>query len=135
MERRRQSEKLYRAMRRSFRPKSRGWIRAQEALESAKVLAEREGFHLVLMIFPVLWDLSGDYPFSEIHQTINSFASSKGIEALDLLPEFSAYQGPELWVHPTNQHPNEIAHSVAGRALFDFLRARGMLPSSRVRAR
>ncbi len=28
---------------------------------------------------------------------------------------------PELWVHETDQHPNEIAHRVAADAVHSFL--------------
>ena len=44
---------------------------------------------------------------------------------VDLLPAFAGHDGPELWVHPTNQHPNEAGHAIAGRALFEFLDERG----------
>ena len=45
-----------------------------EALVRAQELAERRGFDLVLVLFPVLWKLSNDYPFAEIHSTVGRFA-------------------------------------------------------------
>jgi hypothetical protein len=132
LERRRQIMEVQRAYHRSFESGAQGWVNAQWALESAAELAKREKFQLVLMIFPVLWNLSDSYPFVEIHETVASFARSRGIATLDLLQAFSGHQGPELWVHPTNQHPNEIAHAIAGRALFDFLLSRELLPQKAV---
>ena len=46
---------------------------------------------------------------------------------LDLQPAFAGHDGPELWVHPTNQHPNEIGHRIAGTALYEFLAREGLL--------
>ncbi len=134
LERRRQTLELQTAYNQNFESGSRGWTQAQRALESAAELAKRDQFQLVLMIFPVLWNLSDNYPFSMIHETVASFARSRGIATLDLLPEFTGHQGPELWVHPTNQHPNEIAHEIAGRALFRFLLGEEMLPTTRPQA-
>lgn len=39
-------------------------------------------------------------------------------------------QGPELWVHPTDQHANELAHDVAGRTLARFLAESGLVPAA-----
>jgi len=129
LQRRDQVLELEKAYRRSFEPDSRGWIAVQGALDEAAQLAEQEGFELALMIFPVLWNLSSGYPFADVHMTVASYARERGIVVLDLLPEFSEFKGPELWVHPTNQHPNEKAHAIAGQALFRFLAQNNMLPN------
>jgi hypothetical protein len=106
----------------SFRDDSIGWISAQRALKKAKAISKQHGFHLVLMIFPVLWNLSESYPFVDIHDTIVSFSERSLIPVLDLLPAFNGFDGPELWVHPNNQHPNERAHKIAAQALHRFIR-------------
>ena len=76
------------------------------------------------MIFPS-WrsaiENPSTFPLRSSNFPVESFASSRGIAVLDLLPEFAGFEGPELWVHPTNQHPNERAHAIAGHALFRFL--------------
>lgn len=132
-ERRGQVERLVTNYRRSFEPDANGWLQAKHSLAQARRLSKRRGFDLVLMIFPVLWDLSGDYPFQEIHSTVRQAAESLEIPVLDLLPAFAGHDGPELWVHPTDQHPNEVAHAIAGEALYGFLDARG-LPRPRATA-
>jgi hypothetical protein len=48
------------------------------------------------------------------------------MHVLDLLPSFGEHEGPELWVHPSNQHPNEIGHQIAGEALWRFLVDEGL---------
>jgi hypothetical protein len=47
---------------------------------------------------------------------------------------FAGHDGPEPWVDPTNQHPNEIAHEIAGQALHHFLAARSLPRSEASRA-
>jgi lysophospholipase L1-like esterase len=130
LERRGQVQQLVASYRRSFQPDANGWLLAKQSLAQAKRLSRRRRFDLVLMIFPVLWDLSGDYPFQGIHTTVREAAESLEIPVLDLLPAFAGHDGPELWVHPTNQHANEVAHAIAGDALYNFLHAR-RLPSPR----
>jgi hypothetical protein len=44
-----------------------------------------------------------------------------GGKALDLLPAFHGRSATELWVHPTDQHPNEVAHRIAAKKLAEFL--------------
>ena len=44
-----------------------------------------------------------------------------GAQFLDLLPAFTGKSGPILWVHPTDQHPNEKAHAIAARQLAAIL--------------
>lgn len=120
-ERQRASEALVEKYIDSFRDDAPGWIQSRKALASAKKLSEDRGFKLVLTIYPVLWSLSGDYSFAGIHGTITDYAAGLGIPVLDLQPIFNGYDGPELWAHPNNQHPNAEAHRIAGNALAEYL--------------
>jgi lysophospholipase L1-like esterase len=105
----------------SFLPDAPGWIEAQSGLQRVAALSESHEFDLVVMIFPVLWKLSADYPFREIHETVRNRAEALGIRVFDLLPAFAGHDGPELWVTTSDQHPNEIAHAIAGEALHQYL--------------
>jgi lysophospholipase L1-like esterase len=107
---------------RSWVRKSRlvGWRKVRHAFGNAKGYGSNFGFDVVVVIFPILWQLS-DYPFADIHTRVGDFVRTLGLPVLDLYPEFATYDGPELWVHPYNQHPNEEAHAIAGRALGEFL--------------
>jgi hypothetical protein len=78
------------------------------------------GGKLVIMVFPLLYDFD-NYPFREIHEKIASFCAKEEIPMLDLLPAYSLYRDKDLWVNPTDQHPNEIAHKIAAERLYDFL--------------
>lgn len=105
----------------SYENDSPGWIKSRNSLKEAILLSKKHGFALYLVIYPVLWSLSDDYPFQEIHKTISNYAASLGIPVLDLQPAFRGFDGPELWAHPNNQHPNAKAHLIAAQALSKFI--------------
>lgn len=79
-----------------------------------------QGGKLVIMLFPLLYKFD-NYPFLEIHKKIALICAKENIPMIDLLPVYSAYQDKDLWVNPTDQHPNEIAHKLAAESLSDFL--------------
>lgn len=87
---------------------------------------ETDGSQLVIVLFPLLYGFH-DYPFQEIHDKMRSFCQAEGIPLLDLLSAFSRYKDRELWVHPVDHHPNEIAHEIAAAELHAFLKCEGLL--------
>mgnify|MGYP002139566116 CR=1 FL=1 len=53
------------------------------------------------------------------------------IPFLDLNPALAATGlGRGLWVYPTDQHPNEIAHKIAAQEIETFLKREKLLSSS-----
>ena len=68
-----------------------------------------------------------DYPFAAIHERIAGICRDKNVPLLDLLPAYRCYRAEDLWVHPTDHHPNEIAHRIAAEELLRFLQDRGLL--------
>jgi len=120
-ERQRASEALVDNYIDSFRENAPGWVQSKKALASAGKLSEEQGFKLVLAIYPVLWSLSDDYPFAGIHEIVSDYAAKLGMPVYDLQTDFTGYEGPELWAHPNNQHPNAAAHHIAGIALSEYL--------------
>ena len=125
-ERRAAGRAVIEAYRQSFQPSAPGWAEVKRALRGAQQASESHGFELVLALFPVLYELS-DYPLKDVHATVAEFGLELGLHVVDLQPAFEEYDGPELWVHPSNQHPNEVGHAVAGEALHAFLAAEGLL--------
>ena len=106
----------------SFRPDSTGWRASRNALYDIKVICDQNDIRLCVVIFPFFYDLNGDYPFQPIHTTVAEFCQSQEIHVLDLRDHFRDFEGPELWVHATDQHPNEIAHDIAAREIARFLK-------------
>ncbi len=85
---------------------------------------EALGAQFIVVIFPLLNRLDGAYPFLSIHQDLRGMFEDEGIVYLDLQEIFEGRDASELWVHPTDQHPNEIAHKIAADALLPFLQKR-----------
>jgi lysophospholipase L1-like esterase len=58
---------------------------------------------------------------------IASFCAKNGIEMIDLFHVFEGRPYASLWVHASDQHPNEEGHAIAAEALADFILERGLL--------
>ena len=76
-----------------------------------------------MAIFPFLYRLDSGYPFHEFHDRVSRYCRDHDIEVLDLFDAFSGKTDIDLWVHPSDQHPNEIAHAIAADALYPFVAA------------
>ena len=100
---------------------SKGLASVERGLARMEAINRELGVRAFLTIFPILFRLDERYPFVEAHQTIAALAERHGFEVLDLLPAFLGQGDEELWVHVTDQHPNEIGHRIAGEATARFL--------------
>lgn len=98
------------------------WERAKQNLLSIAQLAAARSAAFGLVIFPILADLEGRYPFEPVCDRIEAFAASREIAVLSLLPAFRGQSAPDLWVSSYDQHPNEQAHEIAAHAIFPFAR-------------
>lgn len=78
------------------------------------------GKRFCVAIFPLFVDVARDYPFREVHEKLAAELHKRDVEVIDLLPIFQSAVG-ELTVHPIDQHPNEVAHRLAAKAIADFL--------------
>jgi lysophospholipase L1-like esterase len=94
-----------------------GWTRTQESIDAMNRRMRLRGGHLLVATWPVLAHLDGGYPFREAHEAIGRFCHGAGIAWLDLLPTLHGRTAEELWVHPLDPHPNEVAHRMAAHAL------------------
>jgi hypothetical protein len=111
-------EEFFETTRRSFQ--SKNWEQCKDALLTLRGDALRWKFRIVVAIFPVLWDL-GDYPLADVHKLVTDSFKSLGVEYIDLLDVFRGRDAESLWVHPTDQHPNEIAHRLAAQRIAEYL--------------
>jgi hypothetical protein len=99
------------------------WISCRTALRDIKLLCDRNNASLLVVIFPFYIDLDkDDYPFQKIHDTVYKYCRENGIHVLDLRDSYRKFKGPDLWVHPSDQHPNEIAHQIAATAIAQYLK-------------
>ena len=107
-------------------------FKGENARKHFELLADLNGriqtdnSRLVIVLFPLLYEFD-DYPFEEIHDKIADFCQEEDIPLLDLLPAFSKHRAKDLWVHPTDHHPNDIAHEITAGEVYRFLKREGLL--------
>ena len=97
------------------------WKLARGQLLRMRNETVERGGKFVLVIFPVLFGLSGDYPLQAVMDRIRLFANANDIPVLSLLPAFQGEEPSMLWVSSLDQHPNERAHAIAAHAITEFL--------------
>jgi hypothetical protein len=116
----RQTSRYLGDLRRSF--SSQGWREARARIPRLRRMADQDGFRIVAVIFPLLYKLD-DYPLEPEHLEVKSAFAAAGIEAVDLLDSFRGREAEDLWAHPVDPHPNEIAHGIAAERLAHLLAA------------
>lgn len=97
------------------------WRRCRDSILAMRDLCQNRDCRFAVVVFPFFIGLNDRYPFQPIHDQVRSFCQKSGIPVLDLRDSYRAFDGPELWVHPTDQHPNEQAHRIAGEVIAEFL--------------
>jgi len=112
----------------SFNRDSKKWHDCRAALTGIVEKCRSHHVPIMLAVFPFYIELNGDYPFQPIHDRVDAFCLDNNVPVLDLREVYHDYSGPELWVHPTDQHPNELAHRLAAEALAEFILARRCIP-------
>lgn len=88
------------------------------ALRELADLCKQEKIPCYVLHFPLLFQLS-DYPLRASHRKIAAAVNHAGMIYIDLLPELVQRDAETLWVHPTDQHPNEVVHRLAARLLVE----------------
>ncbi|MEM9955669.1 MAG: hypothetical protein AAF846_28975, partial [Chloroflexota bacterium] len=88
------------------------WNATSQALQLMAATANANDLEILLFVHPVLFNLS-NYPFDDIHNQVLNTTIDLGFVSTDLRPAFHGYNDFELWVHESDQHPNEIAHQLA----------------------
>ena len=100
-----------------------GFARCEAGFRRLRELADGHGFRALVLVFPALMELDGDYPFEEEHALVAAALERAGLETLDLLPAFRGLDARVLRVHPTDHHPNARAHAIAAELVAERLLA------------
>lgn len=87
--------------------KPQPWQDTQAGLLRIRDLCAAREVRLLVAVFPMLSVLGDDYPYLRLHQMVGAFCAQNGIECVDLLERFRGRDDRSLWVHPTDQHPND----------------------------
>lgn len=96
-----------------------GWRAGRQALRDMGALCRERGLPWLVAIFPLLANpLDERYPFAEIHARVAQAAAGAGAKAVDLFPAYRGLRWELLVVDGAgDEHPNEIGHRIAARAL------------------
>jgi hypothetical protein len=98
-------------------PANPGWRQTQEYMLEMDRRLRRRGARLLVAPWPLLASLESHYPFEPVHETLRFFCLVNGIPYHDLLPVFRGRRTADLWVHPVDHHPNELAQRLAAESL------------------
>lgn len=96
-----------------------------DLLERLARRVEADGGQFLLAVMPLFYQLE-DYPFLEVHQILEAMATERNIQMLDLYPVLKHRKAPDLWVHETDHHPNDLGHALVGQAIGERLISNGM---------
>jgi hypothetical protein len=118
---RRKQDEFFKTTRESFH--SRQWEECKEALATFHQESVQRGFRFVVVVFPIFYQLDGRYPFGDLHERVAAACRERGCEYIDLLEEYCGRDAETLWVHPTDQHPNEVAQRLAAERIAEYLRS------------
>lgn len=89
------------------------WGATVNELDTVATLAIENGIVPALAVHPILYRLNA-YPYAGVHQQVMTDAAAVGYVTLDLYTPLAGQPYSDLWVHPVDSHPNEIAHELTG---------------------
>jgi hypothetical protein len=117
----RRSEQVIDYYRSLFDEPGPGWDESRRALHEIIDICARRGIPCYVVLFPILFDLNERYAFRDIHTRIRDEVEGTSAVFVDLLEKLEGRDATRLWVHPTDQHPNEIVHRIAAEALVEAM--------------
>lgn len=109
-------------------PAKARWQAVQEGLRAIAATCAAAKVPFVVAVFPMMSQLDGPYPYGRIHAMVGEFCQREGIRCVDLLAVFRGRADQNLWVHGTDQHPNDVGHRLMADGIFSFLREQQLLP-------
>ncbi len=96
------------------------WDEARAAIVDMAKRSAQSGAKFGVTIFPILHRVK-EQPFAEIHALVARTCRDIGVPCLDLGPVFAHETDRDLWVHPTDHHPDAYAHGIAAKAMTPFV--------------
>lgn len=98
-------------------PSNPGRIESDRSLREIIFLCREREVPCIVVMFPLLFRLSDDYPFQDVHEGVGQIVRQAGGRFIDLLPALKGQDPGKLIVHPTDQHPNEKVHAIAAQLI------------------
>ena len=115
------SEETLAWYRRTYSDENQGWGHTRTLLRDIADFCRARDIKFTVVQFPLYYRLD-DYPLAYIHQQLGEFATSEGIEWIDLLPLFAGKDERDYWVHPRDFHPNTRAHHEVADFLYSAVK-------------
>lgn len=103
----------------SMKFNKKGFEETIELIVKMKNETEKAGARFIVVIFPLFYNTQESYPFISAHESLNRELFKHNIQTLDLLDSYKGIKDSLLWVHPTDQHPNDYAHSIAAKKILE----------------
>lgn len=97
------------------------WEETQEALRTLRSLVARHGVRFIVAILPMVSQLGEHCPYAGLHELVVAFCAKERIDCVDLLPTVRYRDETDLWAHPTDQHPNDVANRLFAEGLYRYL--------------
>jgi lysophospholipase L1-like esterase len=107
-------------------PDSDSWRGVVTDLEALGRLARARDLPIVLVIFPLMVDTPGSYPWRAIHRRLTDTAVANGLHVVDLLADYE--QAGFAQVRDDTVHPNAAGHRIAAQRLHELIVTQGLLP-------
>ncbi len=100
----------------------------RKILSSMKAESEAAGIDFHLALFPLITGKPGRYPLHSARRFIQDMAENESISCFDLTESVIQEPTKNLWVSPSNRHPNVQAHRLAAKAFMKKLAIPTSLP-------
>jgi lysophospholipase L1-like esterase len=94
-----------------------GWARTRQYLRLMNRAQRERGKALLVALWPLMVGLEGPYPFEAEHAKIGAACQQRQIPFRDLLPVLRGRRSIDLWAHPADMHPNDLAQRLVAEDL------------------
>lgn len=102
-----------------------GRIAMEQSLKALADYGKSRKIRLYLAMTPDVHNLK-QYPFTYIHDLMQSTAEKLGYTYVDLMPALSGLSPEEVWSLPGDPHPNALGHQRMAEALYPTLKSENL---------
>lgn len=105
----------------NFKKNANGLKKTLDYIREMKLISEDRGARFAVVLFPLLYWPGGKNPFAAEYEGFKGVLKDHGVNYYDPLPSLMRFNDRDLWVHPLDQHPNEIANEIIAKDILSFL--------------